>query len=112
MEQISQSRDVPIAVLAHAGDGNTHPLLVFDPTDEAQKQRAHTAYGEVMDLAIELGGTITGEQGVDRLKRPWLSDYIGEDARDLNHRLKMTLDPHNIFNPGAVLDPAALHATG
>src|SRR5699024_12511203 len=53
MEQISQSRDVPIAVLAHAGDGNAHPLLVFDPMDEAQKQRAHLAYGDVMDLAIQ-----------------------------------------------------------
>ena len=111
IEEISQNRHVVIAVLAHAGDGNTHPLLVFDPTDEEQKQRAHTAYGEVMDLAIALGGTITGEHGVGRLKRPWLSDYIGEDALDLNHRIKMALDPHNIFNPGAVLDPAALNAT-
>src|SRR5699024_12031821 len=88
MEQSSQSRDVPIAVLAHAGDGNTPPLLVFDPMDEAQKQRAHLAYGDVMDLAIQLGGTITGEHGVGRLKRPWLADSIGEDALELNHRIK------------------------
>src|SRR5699024_1990917 len=50
MEQIAAHRDVMIAVIAHAGDGNTHPLLVFDPMDEDQKRRAHTAYGEVMDL--------------------------------------------------------------
>lgn len=111
IEEIATNRDIVIAVLAHAGDGNTHPLLVFDPADEDQKQRAHTAYGEVMDLAIELGGTITGEHGVGRLKRPWLGDYIGEDALDLNHRIKMALDPHNILNPGAVLDPSALNAT-
>lgn len=108
IEAISQKRDIVIALIAHAGDGNTHPLLVFDPSDEDQKQRAHTAYGEVMDLAIELGGTITGEHGVGRLKRPWLADYIGEDALDLNHRIKRALDPGNILNPGAVLDPAAL----
>lgn len=106
--QIAEAHQIVIAVIAHAGDGNTHPLLVFDPADEDQKQRAHTAYGKVMDLAIELGGTITGEHGVGRLKRPWLADYIGEDALELNQRIKRALDPANILNPGAVLDPAAL----
>ncbi|RJN32182.1 FAD-binding oxidoreductase [Nesterenkonia natronophila] len=108
IEQIAQRRDIVIAVIAHAGDGNTHPLLVFDPADLDQKERAHIAYGEVMDLAVELGGTITGEHGVGRLKRPWLAGYIGEDALDLNHRIKMALDPQNVLNPGAVLDPAVL----
>lgn len=108
IEAISRAHDIVIALIAHAGDGNTHPLLVFDPADEDQKQRAHTAYGEVMNLAIELGGTITGEHGVGRLKRPWLADYIGADALELNHRIKQALDPQNLFNPGAVLDPAAL----
>lgn len=106
--EISANRDVMIAVIAHAGDGNTHPLLVFDPMDEEQKQRAHLAYGDVMKLAVQLGGTITGEHGVGRLKRPWLVDSIGEDALDLNYRIKMALDPQNILNPGAVFDPAVL----
>jgi len=108
MEQIAAHRDVMIAVIAHAGDGNTHPLLVFDPMDEDQKRRAHTAYGEVMDLAVQLGGTITGEHGVGRLKRPWLIDSIGEDALELNHRIKKALDPQNILNPGAVFDPTVI----
>lgn len=106
IEKISQDRDVMIALIAHAGDGNTHPLLVFDPMDEEQKQRAHLAYGDVMELAVELGGTITGEHGVGRLKRPWLVDSIGEDALELNIRIKAALDPQNILNPGAVYDPA------
>lgn len=105
---IAQNRDILIALIAHAGDGNTHPLLVFDPADEDQKRRAHIAYGEVMDLAIELGGTITGEHGVGRLKRPWLADSIGADALELNQRIKRALDPENLFNPGAVLDPDQL----
>lgn len=104
IEEIAQTREIVIAVIAHAGDGNTHPLLVFDPADEGQKERAHIAYGEVMDLAIALGGTITGEHGVGRLKRPWLSDYIGPDALELNHRIKNALDPEGILNPGAVLE--------
>lgn len=108
IEKIAQHRNVVIAVIAHAGDGNTHPLLVFDPSDEAQKQRAHHAYGDVMDLAVQLGGTITGEHGVGRLKRPWLVDSIGDDALELNYRVKKALDPKNILNPGAIYDPAAL----
>lgn len=103
---IATRNDVLIAVLAHAGDGNTHPLLVFDPADGGQRIRAHTAYGEVMTLAIALGGTITGEHGVGRLKRPWLGDYLGEDVLELNERIKHALDPQGILNPGAVFAAA------
>lgn len=102
---ISRMRDVPIAVIAHAGDGNTHPLLVLDPTDPAQRARAEIAYGEVMELAVELGGTITGEHGVGRLKRPWLAGYLGEDVLELNQRVKNALDPQGILNPGAIFAP-------
>ncbi|MGO2860806.1 MAG: FAD-binding oxidoreductase [Brevibacterium sp.] len=102
IEQIAADRGVTIAVIAHAGDGNTHPLLLLDPTDEDQQKRAQIAYGEVMDLATGLGGTITGEHGVGRLKAPWLAPHLGPDVMDLNHRIKKALDPDNIFNPGAV----------
>ncbi|ALJ18652.1 FAD-binding oxidoreductase [Microbacterium sp. No. 7] len=101
---IAERRDVTIAVIAHAGDGNTHPLLVVDPADAAQQARAETAYGEVMDLAIALGGTITGEHGVGRLKRPWLRDYLGDDVLELTRRIKTALDPAGILNPGAILE--------
>ncbi|MBC7590294.1 MAG: hypothetical protein H7226_04525, partial [Salinibacterium sp.] len=66
--------------------------------------RAQQAYGEVMELAIALGGTITGEHGVGRLKKGWLPDYLGPDVLELNHRIKNALDPDGIFNPGAVLE--------
>jgi glycolate oxidase len=100
---ISARRDVEIAVIAHAGDGNTHPLIVCDRTDADQTARAHVAYGEVMELAIALGGTITGEHGVGRLKKPWLGSYLGAEALALNQRIKDALDPLGILNPGAVL---------
>jgi len=102
---IAEARSVEIAVVAHAGDGNTHPLIVFDPTDADQKARAEVAFGEVMELAIALGGTITGEHGVGRLKQPWLADYLGDDAMELNLRIKRALDPQNILNPGAMFGP-------
>ncbi|OSC38693.1 FAD-binding oxidoreductase [Mycobacterium decipiens] len=99
--RIADERDLMISVIAHAGDGNTHPLLVYDPADAAMLQRAHLAYGEIMDLAVGLGGTITGEHGVGRLKRPWLAGYLGPDVMDLNRRIKQALDPLGILNPGA-----------
>ncbi|MBU9766206.1 FAD-binding protein [Mycobacterium sp. TNTM28] len=101
--EIAAQRRVLISVIAHAGDGNTHPLIVFDPSDADEAQRAQLAFGEIMDLAIGLGGTITGEHGVGRLKRPWLAGQIGPDALALNQRIKQALDPLNILNPGAAI---------
>ena len=65
--------------------------------------RAQLAFGDIMDLAVGLGGTITGEHGVGRLKRPWLEGYLGPEAMELNHRIKKALDPDNILNPGAAI---------
>ena len=100
---IAAERDLMISVIAHAGDGNTHPLIVYDPADAAMTERAHLAFGEIMDLAVSLGGTITGEHGVGRLKRPWLAGYLGPEAMDLNRRIKQALDPLGILNPGAAI---------
>lgn len=100
---IAADRDLLISVIAHAGDGNTHPLIVFDPADADMAARAQLAFGEIMDLAVGLGGTITGEHGVGRLKQPWLAGQIGPDAMELNHRIKRALDPQNILNPGAAI---------
>ena len=101
--RIAVERDLMISVIAHAGDGNTHPLIVYDPADAAMAERAHLAFGEIMDLAVGLGGTITGEHGVGRLKRPWLDGYLGPEAMDLNRRIKQALDPLGILNPGAAI---------
>lgn len=102
IERIAAEHDILIAVIAHAGDGNTHPLLVFDPADQGQSERAQRAYGAVMDLALALGGTITGVHGVGRLKSPWLADYLGDDVLELNRRIKDALDPRRILNPGVM----------
>ncbi|MCW4355024.1 FAD-binding protein [Hoyosella sp. YIM 151337] len=100
---IAAERDVLVAVIAHAGDGNTHPLIVHDPADADMTARAHRAFGEIMELAVSLGGTITGEHGVGRLKKAWLPDQLGDDVMDLTRRIKNALDPQGILNPGAIL---------
>lgn len=98
---IAAEHGLVISVIAHAGDGNTHPLIVHDPNDAENTRRANVAFGEIMDLAVRLGGTITGEHGVGRLKRPWLAGQLGPEAMELNRRIKAALDPDNILNPGA-----------
>jgi len=103
IELLAEKFDVTIAVVAHAGDGNTHPIVVFDAADPDVTARAHQAFGAVMELAIELGGTITGEHGVGRLKKDWLPAYLGDDVMALTRRVKDALDPLGILNPGAVL---------
>ncbi|MGW5523994.1 FAD-binding oxidoreductase [Gordonia sp. NPDC003950] len=100
---IADQNDVMISVIAHAGDGNTHPLIVFDPEDADEAQRAQQAFGEVMDLAISLGGTITGEHGVGRLKKAWLANQVGPDVMALTAAIKQTLDPDGLLNPGVLL---------
>ncbi|MGE5720730.1 MAG: FAD-binding oxidoreductase, partial [Nocardioidaceae bacterium] len=101
--EVARKYDVEIPVVAHAGDGNTHPIIVFDPTDESAETRAREAFAEVMRAAIALGGTITGEHGVGRTKKAALPDQLGPDVMALSRRIKDALDPEGILNPGAVL---------
>lgn len=103
VEAIAAQHQLLISVIAHAGDGNTHPLIVHDPTDPDESRRAQTAFGQIMELAISLGGTITGEHGVGRLKKPWLGDQVGPEVLEVNRRIKQALDPDGILNPGTLI---------
>jgi glycolate oxidase len=94
---------VEIPVVAHAGDGNTHPIIVYDAADPDSERRARAAFDAILQAAIRLGGTITGEHGVGRTKKSALPDQLGPDVMALNHRIKDALDPDGILNPGAML---------
>jgi glycolate oxidase len=100
---IAERRQTTIAVIGHAGDGNFHPLVVFDRQDAVAVGRAEAAFGEVMDVALALGGTVTGEHGIGTLKRAWLGPQLGDDVIELSRRVKQALDPMGILNPGKVL---------
>ncbi len=98
---IAERHGVQIPVVAHAGDGNTHPNIVYDAADPDSERRARRAFDEVMQAAIDLGGTITGEHGIGRAKRAALPDQLGPDVMALTLRIKAALDPQGILNPGA-----------
>jgi len=98
---IAEKHGVEIPVVAHAGDGNTHPNIVYDATDPDAERRARLAFDEVMRVAIALGGTITGEHGIGRAKRGALPEQLGPDVMTLTQRIKDALDPQGILNPGA-----------
>ncbi|MBK9474788.1 MAG: FAD-binding protein [Tetrasphaera sp.] len=100
---IAARHTTDIPVVAHAGDGNTHPNLIFDGSDPAARARAEAAFEEIMALAISLGGTITGEHGVGRAKRGSLPAQLGPEIMAVTRRIKDALDPAGILNPGAAI---------
>jgi glycolate oxidase len=100
---VAAKHDVEIPVVAHAGDGNTHPIVVYQPGDQDAERRAREAFADIMERAIALGGTITGEHGVGRAKKDALPSQLGPDVMALSHRIKDALDPDGILNPGAIL---------
>jgi glycolate oxidase len=101
--EVAERHDLVIPVVAHAGDGNTHPLIVVPRDDEAAHLRALQAFDDIMHAAIALDGTITGEHGVGRTKKSALPAQVGDDVMALTRRVKDALDPDGILNPGAVL---------
>ena len=104
VERIAAEHDVLLACPGHVGDGNMHPTVIFDPDDPAARGRAMDAFGAVMELGLALGGTITGEHGVGRLKRDWLAGEVGPTGIRLQRGIKRLFDPAGILNPGAVLE--------
>ena len=89
-----------IATFGHAGDGNLHPSVVFDPVEEGAVRRARAAFAEIFVKAIELDGSITGEHGVGIVKLPYLERQLGAEHVALLRRIKTAFDPHPILNPG------------
>ncbi|MFJ4897238.1 FAD-binding oxidoreductase [Streptomyces sp. NPDC088727] len=99
---VAEKYDLTIGVCAHAGDGNTHPVVCFDHTDADESRRARESFDEIMALGLELGGTITGEHGVGVLKKEWLARELGEVSVELHRGIKQAFDPLGLLNPGKV----------
>jgi glycolate oxidase len=97
---IAAKHQVRVATIAHAGDGNLHPLIITPPGDDAARIAAQAAFEEFLDAAIELGGTVTGEHGVGILKRDGMRRELDPGALAMQDAVRQALDPLQIFNPG------------
>ena len=100
--RISAEVGLTIGVVGHAGDGNMHPTIVFDGSDPAQFEAAHLAFGRILDAGRALGGTVTGEHGIGRIKQDFLAGEIGEVGLAAHRAIKRALDPQGLFNPGSM----------
>ncbi len=94
------AHDVVIATIAHAGDGNLHPLIIAPEGDAAAKARAKLAFDRIVEDCRVLGGTVTGEHGVGLLKLPGARAELGGRVLALHRDIKAALDPLGILNPG------------
>jgi len=97
---IASRTGVIIGSAGHVGDGNLHPVIAFDPADHRQVSAAHDAHRQVLALAQELGGTVTGEHGIGLEKLTALEDELIPRVRQLQREIKAVLDPRSILNPG------------
>ncbi|ATW28150.1 FAD-binding oxidoreductase [Candidatus Formimonas warabiya] len=103
IKQIGGKYALVIASVCHAGDGNFHPTIIYDDHDEEETKRAHLGFSEMMEHAIELGGTITGEHGVGIEKLKGMNLLFSREELSFMWRLKLALDPKKILNPGKVI---------
>jgi len=93
---------VHIANLAHAGDGNLHPLICYDESVPGETDRAADVAGEILSYCVEAGGSITGEHGVGADKAQYMPRMFTDDDLDVMQRVRAAFDPRNLSNPGKV----------
>jgi glycolate oxidase len=103
IEEAAQRHGVFIATVAHAGDGNLHPVFVIERGATEVPAPVWAAADEIFRAALEYGGTLTGEHGVGTIKRRWLADELGADSLAVQHAIKAALDPAGIMNPGKAI---------
>ncbi len=102
IEELSQQYGLRVANVFHAGDGNLHPLILFDANQPGEWDRAADFGADILRLCVEVGGVLTGEHGVGVEKRDLMGEMFTED--DMNHqqRVKCAFDPEHLLNPGKV----------
>ncbi len=103
IEEVGRRFQLRIGNIFHAGDGNLHPLLMFDARDPEQSRRVLKAAGEIMAKCAEMGGSITGEHGVGIEKNELMPLIFSSDDLDMMRKLKQVFNPAGLFNPGKVL---------
>lgn len=100
IRQIAKRHRLRLGILAHAGDGNMHPMFATDTRDKDEWRRVQTASREIFKLAMEFNGTLSGEHGIGLAKSEYLPMALSDDTRSFMARIKRCVDPKGILNPG------------
>jgi glycolate oxidase len=106
IERMSEASRIRVANVFHAGDGNLHPLILYDGREQGAAERAHQLAGQILKLCISLGGSITGEHGVGLEKREYLPLMFSEQDLEMMHRIRRAIDPAQLANRGKMLEVA------
>ncbi|KAK1271619.1 hypothetical protein QJS04_geneDACA012957 [Acorus gramineus] len=104
-KQLLDASSLVCLVIAHAGDGNFHTVILFDPNNEDERREAERLNHFMVHTALEMEGTCTGEHGVGTGKMKYLEKELGIEALRTMKRIKVALDPNNIMNPGKLIPP-------
>jgi glycolate oxidase len=102
MRELSEKYGLLVANVFHAGDGNLHPLILYDANKEGELERAEHFGSDILRLCVEVGGVLTGEHGVGVEKRDLMPEMFNEIDLDQQMRVKCAFDPNHLLNPGKV----------
>ena len=105
-QESAKHYDVPISFAGHVGDGNFHPVVLTDSRDKEHYQRALKCVEEVIEIALNLGGVLSGEHGIGLEKQRFLKKAMDPLAIELMKKIKDLLDPNHILNPGKIWEEA------
>jgi len=106
IEKTAQKHGVLISTFGHAGDGNLHPVIIYDERSTEDVERAKRAAADIFNFGLQLGGTLSGEHGIGLSKAPYFAKEHGEAEIEVMRRIKGVLDPKGILNSGKIwLEP-------
>jgi glycolate oxidase len=103
IERLSQVYELRVANVFHAGDGNLHPLVLFDNRVPGQLQKAEELAGEILKMCVDLGGSITGEHGIGVEKLPYMTYQFDESDMSVMYAIRNSIDPEGLSNRGKML---------
>jgi glycolate oxidase len=106
IQEMSREAEIRVANVFHAGDGNLHPLILFDGRQSGALQRAEALAGKILKMCVAMGGSLTGEHGLGMEKRDFLPEMFSADEIDCMKRLRAAFDPLEISNPGKMFPSA------
>ncbi|MGA2796598.1 MAG: FAD-linked oxidase C-terminal domain-containing protein [Thermoguttaceae bacterium] len=106
--EIGQKNQVPIMNLAHAGDGNLHPIILYDERDQASVAQAMAASSELLQQCIALGGSVSGEHGVGTRKVDLMPRQFQSPDLEALNRVRYSFDPYGLLNPGKIMNSELL----